>query len=217
MSSTSLVIGSTGLVGRKLLFELAKKESEVIAITRRSISNLPENVSLININFDDFLENGSLPSCDHVYICLGTTIKKAGSQSEFKKVDYGYCLSFAKKAREAGAKKISLISSVGANPNVNNFYLKTKGEVEEEIKKIDFQTINIFRPSLLLGQRGESRFLEELGQNLSSVINLFLIGPLRKYRSVKATNVAYCMANYEQNVGIRYLYFDDIRLCFEGK
>jgi len=212
-----MVIGSTGLVGRKLLFELAKKESAVIAVTRRSISNLPENVSLININFDDFLENGSLPSCDHVYICLGTTIKKAGSQSEFKKVDYGYCLSFAKKAREAGAKKISLISSVGANPNVNNFYLKTKGEVEEEIKKIDFQVINIFRPSLLLGQRGESRFLEELGQNLSSVINLFLIGPLRKYRSVKATNVAYCMANYEQNVGIRYLYFEDIRLCFEGK
>jgi len=217
MSSTSMVIGSTGLVGRKLLFELAKKESAVIAVTRRSISNLPENVSLININFDDFLENGSLPSCDHVYICLGTTIKKAGSQSEFKKVDYDYCLSFAKKAREAGATKISLISSVGANPNVNNFYLKTKGEVEEEIKKIDFQVINIFRPSLLLGQRGESRFLEELGQNLSSVINLFLIGPLRKYRSVKATNVAYCMANYEQNVGIRYLYFDDIRLCFEGK
>jgi len=212
-----MVIGSTGLVGRKLLFELAKKESAVIAVTRRSISNLPENVSLININFDDFLENGSLPSCDHVYICLGTTIKKAGSQSEFKKVDYDYCLSFAKKAREAGATKISLISSVGANPNVNNFYLKTKGEVEEEIKKIDFQVINIFRPSLLLGQRGESRFLEELGQNLSSVINLFLIGPLRKYRSVKATNVAYCMANYEQNVGIRYLYFDDIRLCFEGK
>jgi NAD dependent epimerase/dehydratase family enzyme len=76
MSGTSLVIGSTGLIGTKLIFELAKKDSEVIAITRRSISNLPENVSLLDINFDDFLENGSLPSCDHLYICLGTTIKK---------------------------------------------------------------------------------------------------------------------------------------------
>ena len=214
MSNTSLVIGSTGLVGKKLLFELAKKESEVIAITRRFISNLPENVSLLNINFDDFVENGSIPSCDHLYICLGTTIKKAGSQSEFKKVDFDYCLSFAKKAREAGATKISLISSVGANPYVNNFYLKTKGEVEEEIKKIDFQAINIFRPSLLLGQRAESRFLEKIGQNLSSFINFFLIGHLRKYRSVKASNVAYCMANYEQNGGIKYLYFDDFQLCF---
>ncbi len=214
MSNTSLVIGSTGLVGKKLLFELAKKESEVIAITRRFISNLPENVSLLNINFDDFVENGSIPSCDHLYICLGTTIKKAGSQSEFKKVDFDYCLSFAKKAREAGATKISLISSVGANPYANNFYLKTKGEVEEEIKKIDFQAINIFRPSLLLGQRDESRFLEKIGQNLSSFINFFLIGHLRKYRSIKASDVAYCMANYEQNGGIKYLYFDDFQLCF---
>ena len=209
MSGASLVIGSTGLIGKKLIFELAKKDSEVIAIARRSISNLPENVSLLDINFDDFLENGSLPSCDHIYICLGTTIKKAGSQSEFKKVDFDYCVSFARKAREAGATKISLVSSVGANPHTKNFYLKTKGEVEEEIKKIDFQVINIFRPSLLLGRREESRFLEKIGQNLSSFINLFLIGYFRKYRSIKSSNVAYCMANCEQNDGVRYFYFDD--------
>ena len=209
MSSTSLVVGSTGLIGKKLIFELAKKNSEVIAITRRSIINLPENVGLLDINFDDFLKNGSLPSCDHIYICLGTTIKKAGSQSEFKKVDFDYCVSFARKAREAGATKISLVSSVGANPYTKNFYLKTKGEVEEEIKKIDFQVINIFRPSLLLGRREESRFLEKIGQNLSSFINLFLIGYFRKYRSIKSSNIAYYMANCEQSDGVRYFYFDD--------
>ena len=214
MSGASLVIGSTGLIGKKLLFELAKKDSEVIAIARRSINNLPENVSLLDINFDDFLENGSLPFCDHIYICLGTTIKKAGSQSEFKKVDFDYCVSFAKKAREAGATKISLVSTVGANPFAKNFYLKTKGEVEEEIKKIDFKYINIFRPSLLLGRREENRFLEKIGQNLSSFINLFLIGSLRKYRSIKSSNVAYCLANYQQSGGIKYLYFDDFNNNF---
>ena len=214
MSGTSLVIGSTGLIGKKLIFELAKKDSEVIAIARRSISNLPENVSLLEINFDDFLENGSLPSCDHIYICLGTTIKKAGSQSEFKKVDFDYCVSFAKKAREAGATKISLVSSVGANPFAKNFYLKTKGEVEEEIKKIDFHYINIFRPSLLLGRREENRFLEKIGQKLSSFINLFLIGSLRKYKSIKSSSVAYCLANYQQSGGIKYLYFDDFNNNF---
>ena len=214
MSGTSLVIGSTGLIGKKLIFELAKKDSEVIAIARRSISNLPENVSLLEINFDDFLENGSLPSCDHIYICLGTTIKKAGSQSEFKKVDFDYCVSFAKKAREAGATKISLVSSVGANPFAKNFYLKTKGEVEEEIKKIDFQYINIFRPSLLLGRREENRFLEKIGQKLSSFINLFLIGSLRKYKGIKSSSVAYCLANYQQSGGIKYLYFDDFNNNF---
>ena len=214
MSDASLVIGSTGLIGKKLIFELAKKDSEVIAIARRSISNLPENVCLLDIDFDDFLENGSLPSCDHIYICLGTTIKKAGSQSEFKKVDFDYCVSFAKKAREAGATKISLVSSVGANPYVKNFYLKTKGEVEEEIIKIDFQYINIYRPSLLLGNREENRFMEKIGQNLSSFINFFLIGSLRKYRSIKSSNVAYCMANYKQSGGVRYLYFDDFNNNF---
>ena len=214
MSSASLVIGSTGLIGKKLIFELAKKDSEIIAIARRSINNLPENVNLLKINFDDFLVNGSLPSCDHIYICLGTTIKKAGSQSEFKKVDLDYCVSFAKKAREAGATKISLVSSVGANPYVKNFYLKTKGEVEEEIKKIDFHYINIFRPSLLLGSREENRFLEKIGQNLSPFLNFFLIGSLRKYRSIKSSNVAYCMANYKQSGGVRYLYFDDFNNNF---
>ena len=214
MSGASLVIGSTGLIGKKLIFELAKKDSEVIAIARRPIINLPKNVSLLNINFDDFLENGILPSCDHIYICLGTTIKKAGSQSEFKKVDFDYCVSFAKKARKAGATKISLVSSVGANPYVKNFYLKIKGEVEEEIKKIDFHYINIFRPSLLLGSREENRFLEKIGQNLSPFINLFLIGFLRKYRSIKSSNVAYCMANYKQSGGVRYLYFDDFNNNF---
>jgi uncharacterized protein YbjT (DUF2867 family) len=207
--NTSLIIGSTGLIGNKLLYELAKKDTEIIAITRRPINNLPENVSLLNIDFDDFLQNGVLPSCNHIYICLGTTIKKAGSQSEFKKVDFDYCVSFARKAKEAGATKISLVSSVGANPHTKNFYLKTKGEVEEEIKKIDFQVINIFRPSLLLGRREESRFLEKIGQNLSSFINLFLIGYFRKYRSIKSSNVAYCMANCEQSDGVRYFYFDD--------
>ena len=209
MSSASLVVGSTGLIGKKLIFELAKKNSEVIAITRRSISNLPENIKLLEINFDDFLKNGSLPSCDHIYICLGTTIKKAGSQNEFKKVDFDYCVSFARKAREAGATKISLVSSVGAKTYSKNFYLKTKGEVEVEIKKIDFQIINIFCPSLLLGRRDESRFLEKIGQNLSSFINLFLIGSFRKYRSIKSSNVAYCIANCEQSDGVRYFYFDD--------
>ncbi|MBN44309.1 MAG: hypothetical protein CML94_02240 [Rhodobiaceae bacterium] len=215
MSGASLVIGSTGLIGKKLIFELAKKDSEVIAISRRSISNLPENIALLVINFKDFLENGILPPCDHIYICLGTTIKKAGSQVEFKKIDFDYSVFFARKAREAGATKISLVSSVGANPYAKNFYLKTKGEVEEEIKKIDFQSINIFRPSLLLGHREEVRFLEKIGQNLSSFINPCLIGSLRKYRGIESSNVAYCMANCEQNDGIKYLYFDDFNKNFE--
>tara|TARA_B110001454_G_scaffold175800_1_gene167690 strand:- start:197 stop:652 length:456 start_codon:yes stop_codon:yes gene_type:complete len=142
-------------------------------------------------------------------MCLGTTIKKAGSQKEFKKVDLDYCVAFAKKARESGATNISLVTSIGASSSAKSFYLKIKGEVEEEIKSIDFHSINIFRPSLLLGHRDESRALERIGKYISLSVNLFLVGPLRKYRSVRATDVAYCMANAETKEGVRYFYFDD--------
>ena len=160
MTHTSLVIGSTGLIGKKLLIELSAKEGNIIAVSRRPIKNLPSNIKNLEIDFDDFLENESLPFCDHIYICLGTTIKKAGSQKEFRKIDLDYCVAFAKKARESGATDISLVTSIGANSSAKSFYLKVKGKVEEEIKNIDFHSINIYRPSLLLGHREESRFLE---------------------------------------------------------
>ena len=96
------------------------------------------------IDFDEFLDQGHLPDCEHIYICLGTTIKKAGSQESFKKVDLDYCLGFAKKARESGATTISLVTSIGANADSKNFYLKTKGKLENEIKTMGFDSVNIF-------------------------------------------------------------------------
>ncbi|MEC9415479.1 MAG: NAD(P)H-binding protein [Pseudomonadota bacterium] len=211
MTNISLVIGSTGLIGKKLLFELDKKGDEVIAVSRRSIKGISSNINVLIIDFNDFIVNGSFPTCDHVYICLGTTIKKAGSHHEFKKVDLSYCVALAKKAKESGAKRVSLVSSVGANSSAKNFYLKTKGELEEEIKSIDFNEINIFRPSLLLGQRGERRIIEKIGQHLSILINFFLVGPLRRYKCVPAETVAYSMANAKPEDGVRYFYFDDFQ------
>jgi uncharacterized protein YbjT (DUF2867 family) len=104
-----------------------------------------------------------------------------------------------------------LISSVGADSAVRNFYLRTKGQVENAIKDLDFLSINIFRPSLLIGQRDESRNFEKIGEYLSLFVNNFLIGSLRRYRSIKADNVAYSMANAEWSDGTRYFYFDDFQ------
>jgi|TARA_B110001454_G_C12703892_1_gene427753 uncharacterized protein YbjT (DUF2867 family) len=209
MPNTSLVAGSTGLVGKNLLIELSKKNDDVIALTRRSINDLPINVKTLQINFDSSLEDQNFPSCDHLYICLGTTIRKAGSQEEFKKVDFEYSLSIAKKAYEAGATKISLVSSVGANPNSKNFYLRVKGELEEAIKNIDYEQINIYRPSLLIGTRSERRFLEQLGQNFSFLINFLLWGALKKYRSVKVEKLSKNIASSKVKNGINYYYLED--------
>tara|TARA_B100001123_G_C15005077_1_gene905144 strand:- start:40 stop:675 length:636 start_codon:yes stop_codon:yes gene_type:complete len=208
MHNQSIVLGSTGLIGKHLLNYLSKKDVSVIAITRRPINDLPKNVSPMIINFDSFLDYGHLPDCEHIYICLGTTIKKAGSQESFKKVDLDYCLGFAKKARESGATTISLVTSVGANAVSKNFYLKTKGQLENEIKAMGFDSVNIFQPGLLLGKRDESRQLEFLGQYVSFLLNMVLFGSLKKYRSIKASKVASTMANAPNKHGINYFFYE---------
>ena len=209
MHNKSIVLGSTGLIGKHLLTYLGEKDLSVIAITRRSIEDIPKNASPMIIDFDEFLDQGHLPGCEHIYICLGTTIKKAGSQESFKKVDLDYCLGFAKKARESGATKISLVTSIGANADSKNFYLETKGKLENEIKAMGFDSVNIFQPGLLLGNRDEIRPLEFLGQYGSFLLNMFLFGSLKKYRSIEASKVAHAIANSPNKNGINYFSYED--------
>lgn len=209
MHNKSIVLGSTGLIGKHLLSYLGEKDLSVIAISRRPIDDIPKNVSPMIIDFDEFLDQGHLPDCKHIYICLGTTIKKAGSQESFKKVDLDYCLGFAKKARESGATTISLVTSIGANADSKNFYLKTKGKLENEIKAMGFDSVNIFQPGLLLGNRDEIRPLEFLGQYGSYLLNMALLGPAMKYRSIDAKRVARTMANTADIAGVHYFTYED--------
>ena len=209
MTENALVIGSTGLVGNLLVNELIAKNISTIAVTRRPIKNNSYSNSLLEVDFNSAIDNKKIPPCDHIYICLGSTIKKAGSQQAFRKVDFEYSLEFAKIARNMGAKKISLVSSVGANCNSKNFYLRVKGELEEAINNLDYDQINIYRPSLLIGTRDETRFLEKMGQNLSFLINLLLWGFLKKYRSINASRLATCIANAKDKIGTNYYYHED--------
>jgi len=209
MHNKSIVLGSTGLIGKHLLTYLGEKDLSVIAITRRPIKDIPKNVSSMIIDFDEFLDQGHLPDCKHIYICLGTTIKKAGSQESFKKVDLDYCLGFAKKARESGATTISLVTSIGANADSKNFYLKTKGKLENEIKTMGFDSVNIFQPGLLLGNRDEIRPLEFLGQYGSYLLNMTLLGSAKKYRSIDAKRVARTMVNTADIAGVHYFTYED--------
>ena len=208
--SISIVAGSTGLIGRNVIKALSNKNQSVVALTRRSISNLPHNITELIIDFDAFEKHGSLPPCSNVFICLGTTIKTAGSKENFRKVDIDYCLSIAKKAKKSGAETLSLISSIGANSSSKNFYLKTKGQLEEAIQDLGFSTVNIFRPSFLVGERSEKRMAEKVAIKLAKIMDLFLIGSARKYRSVKAELLAKTMVSkIDSKPGVNYFYFDD--------
>ena len=208
MKQTSIVLGASGLIGRLLILELLQKSNKVIAILRND-EDLPNEVEKLIINFDEFINNGQLPNCDKIFICIGTTIKKAGSKEEFVKVDYTYAYEFAKKAFEVNASEIHLVSSVGADSKSNNFYLKTKGQIEDSILELKFEYTKIYRPSLLIGERSETRLLEKLGQLISPLFNIFLLGAMKKYRSIDAKKVARSMVYNNEEKSLKYYYYND--------
>jgi uncharacterized protein YbjT (DUF2867 family) len=131
--------------------------------------------------------------CDDAFCCLGSTIKQAGSPENFRAVDHAAVLAFAWAARRNGARRFFLVSSLGANASSRFFYNRVKGETEEALPVLGFQTLGIFRPSLLVGPRAEFR----LGERLSAVImwlaEPLLLGRLRPYRAIRAEVVARAM------------------------
>ena len=126
-------------------------------------------------------------------------------------VDFTYQLQIAKKAKEAGVKNISLVSAVGANPNSWNYYLKTKGLLEEEIVKLDFETTNIFRPGHLTGNK--FRFDVFLADLFSFFADPFLFGPLKKFRSISIKKLPTAIMRHSQSSkpGINYFDFKDFK------
>lgn len=190
---TALIIGATGLVGSKLVEFLLKDNSfdQVVVFVRRSI-NL-KNPKLVEhlIDFDRYESWKYLVKGDVLFSCLGTTLKKAGSEEAQYRVDHTYQLQFAKAAEENGVQSYALISSAGADPESRNFYLKMKGQLENDVKDLNFEQLAIIRPGLLKGEREESR----RGEKAAEIVLRFFngIGLFRKYRPVPVDTVALAM------------------------
>ena len=203
--------GSTGVVSSKILSCLSDQNINPIALARSTIKLLHANAPELIVYYDSLLTDGSLPKCDHVFICLGTTIKIAKSKENFKKVDLDYPLVIAKKALDSGAKKLTLISSVGADSQSKNFYLRTKGELEDAILELGYESVNIFRPSFLIGRGGRHRAVsEKIFMRAAKIFDIFCIGSARKYRSIDAQKLADKMASTLDSIpGVHYYYFDD--------
>jgi len=142
-------------------------------------------------------------TCDDAYCCLGTTIRQAGSPEKFRAVDHAAVLAFAWAARRRGAQRFFVVSSLGADPGSRVFYSRVKGETEQALQVLDFQTLAIFRPSLLLGHRVRPRLGERVFAALLWVADPLLLGPLRKYRSIRADVVARAMLRCSFGEGAR--------------
>ena len=191
-SRTALVAGATGLTGKHLLeFLLAdERYASVCALVRKATLQAHPKLSEHVIDFESL---GKLPKADDAFCCLGTTIKKAGSQAAFRKVDFDYVINFAAAAKAAGAKRFLVVSALGANAKSSVFYNRVKGEMENALKAMNFESLHIFRPSFLLGERAEARVGERLGIAVFSALAPLMIGPARKIRPVEAKAVARAM------------------------
>lgn len=201
MNSAVLLAGATGLIGSRVAKIIDSDRSipgPVVMPVRREIVGSGKIVPVVDdlsgANGGDSLVDAiRVAAGGHVeaYVsCLGTTMKKAGSESAFLAVDRDLVLRFAQIAKDLGAKHAILVSSVGASASSGNFYLRVKGEVEKAFFKLGFTRADVLRPGLLLGRRNESRPGERFAQLLAPAFNVLLVGSLRRYRAIEADHVA---------------------------
>jgi uncharacterized protein YbjT (DUF2867 family) len=214
VTRTALISGATGLVGYQLLQLLLTGNTyqQIISIGRRPLP--VEHPKLIQkiVDFDNLDSYREDLKADSVFCCLGTTIKKAGTKDNFSRVDFSYVTRLASITSAQGARDFLVVSSMGADANSSVFYNKIKGRMEEALQQIPFHAIHIFRPSLLLGNRNESRPGEEAARLIMPLFSFLMIGPLRKYRPIKDITVACAMikAANQQKSGINIYTSDEI-------
>ncbi|MEN8120765.1 MAG: NAD(P)H-binding protein [Bacteroidota bacterium] len=200
MSKIAAVFGATGLVGKELILQLIQGgDYHKVMVFNRSQQNYEspkiEEFIIDGQNFES-ISNKVIP--DDLYCCIGTTMKKAGSKAAFQKVDYEIPVWLAKTAEKNEVEKLFIVSSVGANPKSKNFYLSTKGKMEQEVLKYKIPGIYFFRPSMLLGNRNELRFGEILGKRAMKLSGFLMIGKLKKYKAISAKVVAQTMLKVAQ-------------------
>ncbi len=185
-----LLVGATGLVGRSIV---AAGGGRVEVLARRDDPALA-GASAAHVAGSEAWPDAIAQFKPDVLLCaLGTTIKAAGSQAAFRAVDHDLVLAAGRAARAAGARQMVLVSSVGASTASCTFYLRTKGEIEDALAGLGFPRLDIVRPGLLTGARGERRPGEALAMRLAPLTDALMIGALARYRSIPASTVARAM------------------------
>ncbi len=178
---TALVAGASGLVGSQVL-RLLLEDPTYTRVTVLARRELP-----LSHKKADF------PRVHDVFCCLGTTMKQAGSPDAFRKVDFTYVVELARVAVRHRASQFLVVTAVGADPQSRILYSRVKGEAEEALRRLQFESIQIFRPSLLVGARSQGRPAERVAGLLSLLVAWAFVGPLSRYRPIKAEAVARAM------------------------
>lgn len=208
-----LVAGASGLVGRALVGRMLADDGgpPVVAVVRRPLGFAEPRLSEVVADFWR-LDAARVPRARTAFCALGTTMAKAGSEAAFRAVDLDAVVAFARLAQRAGAARFLLVSSLGADPRSRVFYSRVKGEAEEAVKSVGFEGVALFRPSLLLGEREESRPAERAAALASGLFSWTMAGPLARWKPVEASAVAAAMLAVSGGVleGVRVVENDEI-------
>lgn len=188
---TAYIAGASGLTGGLLLQLLLENPvfSSVVALVRTPLPFSDPKLEQKIVDFNQ-LKPEDFEGGNYFYCCLGTTIKKAGSKEAFQQVDLNYVDTLAKYSAEAGFSCFAVISSVGADKDSGNFYLRTKGLMEAAVSQYSFEKVLIFRPSLILGSRKEFRFGEAFAATIMKLINPLMAGSLKQYKAIQSAEIA---------------------------
>jgi uncharacterized protein YbjT (DUF2867 family) len=205
---TAILFGATGLIGGHVLkmLQLDDRYSKIVVFTRSDPETKYDKAEYIKTGLDDLDIYEDKLKGDEVFCCLGTTMKKAGSKEQFRKVDFGYPKKIAEIAEKNKIPGFLVISSIGADAESSNFYLRTKGELEKYLFSLNFRYLVVLRPSLLLGKRSESRLMEDAGKAAASILRPFFLGSLKKYRAIEAEHVAKAMLKFANNIAGRKIF-----------
>ena len=197
---TALLFGSSGLIGGNLLNLLIQnKDYNKIKIFVRSEPAIKDlKIEIIKTDFNNLKNYIEDINGDDCFFCIGTTKKNSPDKKEYKRVERDIPVEIAEIAKANSVNSFIYVSSGFADPESSGAYLRYKGEVEEELKKLNFIKLGIMRPSFLMGNRKEKRFGEKIGIFLFKLFSPFFLGPLKKMKPIQSKKVAQAMINVAQ-------------------
>lgn len=214
-SQTALLVGATGLVGGHCLRFLLESDyyGKVTVLTRRKLPLEHEKLEQHVIDFNALERNAGLVKADDIYCCLGTTKKKSPSEESYYQADFTYPFETARLGLANGAEHYAIVTASGASSRSSFFYYRTKREIEKAVSKLGYKGVYIFRPSMLVGQRGEERKWEEVSGNFGQKLSFLLVGPAKKFRPLEARAVAFAMAHVtrQRRPGVYLFESEEIR------
>jgi uncharacterized protein YbjT (DUF2867 family) len=195
MAYKATIAGASGLIGSNLLNILleAPEYSEVLILVREELPILHKKLVQLVIDFDKLDKHADAITGHAVFSCLGTTKSQTPDKNLYRKIDHDYPLQLAQLAKQNGVEQFHIVTAIGADKNSSIFYTKLKGELEDDLQKLGLNTLYIYQPSMLIGERKRNHWLEKLATGLFKVIDPLLIGGLKKYRSIKGLTVANAM------------------------